>query len=311
MNRSKYNLVAWILLGFMCHSCKSVRTGSAKEKNIFGSDDRIPMRSKQYPWSAIGRLDFFKARDDTGFSAFGHCTAFLIGRSTILTNAHCVVDRDTGKANTDHKLRLNLQDSEPLGTFDAVVLQIGSAKILSMDWAIMSVSGAPGETFGWFEIASNQFMQTWAEQHQTPGLVSDFSKRVIPNLILAGYSGDFQNGSVAGVQTSCALRGTSPGGANLMHDCDMTKGASGSPIFAWNLSLAGQGAQLFALNNAQKSLSDASQVTTEFSVKTANLAVRLEKFSREVVAARVAEENLNRRPALKDVIARLSASESP
>ncbi len=59
-------------------------------RNVFGKDERIPMNSSKYPWSAIGRIDI--AMNATTLKI---CTGTLIAKNIVLTNAHCVLDETT------------------------------------------------------------------------------------------------------------------------------------------------------------------------------------------------------------------------
>lgn len=64
-------------------------TGQAIEPGLFlgfGNDDRLPMTSSAYPWSAIGRVQI---------NGGGHCTGALIARDLVLTNAHCIFENGT------------------------------------------------------------------------------------------------------------------------------------------------------------------------------------------------------------------------
>ncbi|MEH2348724.1 MAG: trypsin-like serine protease [Nostoc sp.] len=63
-------------------------------KSADGSDDRIPMTSRDYPWSAIGKIEGISA-DGGGYS----CTGTLIAEDVVLTNAHCVVNPETRKVS--------------------------------------------------------------------------------------------------------------------------------------------------------------------------------------------------------------------
>ncbi|MEM6402639.1 MAG: trypsin-like serine protease [Cyanobacteria bacterium P01_D01_bin.116] len=57
-----------------------------RRRGVIDWDDRVPMLSRKYPWSAIGRVQGF---DGNGGSY--HCTGTLIAEDVVLTNAHCVM----------------------------------------------------------------------------------------------------------------------------------------------------------------------------------------------------------------------------
>lgn len=56
---------------------------------IPGNDDRVPVTTEAFPWSAIGRIDWVGTKNDGTEVDLGQCTGTLVGRDLVLTNSHC------------------------------------------------------------------------------------------------------------------------------------------------------------------------------------------------------------------------------
>jgi protease YdgD len=192
-------------------------------------DDRVPMRSRDYPWSAIGRLQIGEN---------GHCTGTLIDESWVLTNAHCVIDSKTHKITTESLTFLpNLIDGKLQSEDDrAQVIKVIAGTDFSdsdvipnpNDWAMLKLDRPLGQTYGtiaWKAIPSNLLIKNTRK------------------FTLAGYSYDFPDakkyteftagpGFTAGLHKSCSFTGEQSDKV-LVHNCDMRAGASGSAILGW------------------------------------------------------------------------------
>jgi protease YdgD len=207
-------------------------------------DDRVPMRSHDYPWSAIGRLQI---GDD------GHCTGTLIDESWVLTNAHCVIDSKTHKITTEPLAFLpNLIDGKLQSDDDrAQVIKVIAGTDFSdsdvipnpNDWAMVKLDRPLGKTYGtigWKAIPSTLLIKNTRK------------------FTLAGYSSDFPNaeryteftagpGLTAGLHQSCSITGEQSDKV-LIHNCDMRAGASGSAILGW----IDDEPYIVAINNAER-----------------------------------------------------------
>jgi protease YdgD len=192
-------------------------------------DDRVPVQSRDYPWSAIGRLQI---------GPDGHCTATLIADEWLLTNAHCVLNLTTHELVTDEiTFSPNLIDGELQSADDRakiIDIIIGTdfrdtdSVVQPNDWAILKIDRPLGKThgtIGWKAIPTNL-------------LVKNTKK-----FTLAGYSGDFPNPDkypeftagksfTAGLHKDCSFTGETNNKV-LKHNCDMRAGSSGSAIIAW------------------------------------------------------------------------------
>jgi protease YdgD len=210
------------------------------DRIIIGTDDRAPVLTRAYPWSAIGRIKANLA-DGTGYT----CTATLIGLDIILTNAHCLIDEDTDQPiipkNVSPSSRAQIV-FEPglikgvsLDSARVIDYRYGSNKPLTFlgeDWAILKLDQPLGARYGYLGWQNLDFAN--------PKVL----KAIRNQLTLVGYAGDFpterqseygEGGDTAGMNEGCSverietkkvLKGV------FWHRCDSNPGASGGPIFA-------------------------------------------------------------------------------
>jgi len=228
-------------------------------RNIFGKDDRIPMNSTKYPWSAIGRIEV--PVDDKSIKI---CTGTLIGKNLVVTNAHCVLDEKT-KQVTANKIRFrpNLIDGQASAAAFVTKVVLGTndpKRDRGNDWALLVLDQPLGATYGWLDFA-----------------VADLSDldSVKGEIILVGYSSDFPKenpAETAGVHKGCSIRGFGPQLGMISHDCDMMSGASGGPMFVVFQEGNKLNAVIIALNAAER-VSLAGKNPPEFTRETANIGV--------------------------------------
>jgi protease YdgD len=192
-------------------------------------DKRVPVQSRNYPWSSIGRLQI---GDD------GHCTATLIDDDWILTNAHCIIDRATNKVTTESLTFLpNLINGKlTIETDRARVIRVIAGTDFKdsdiiphpEDWAMLKIDQPLGKkygTIGWKAIPSALLIKK-TNQFTLTGYSGDFpSKKLYPRLSAGpGYT--------AGMHKQCSFMGEQADKV-LIHDCNMRAGASGSAILGW------------------------------------------------------------------------------
>ncbi|MBD2459913.1 trypsin-like peptidase domain-containing protein [Oscillatoria sp. FACHB-1407] len=186
------------------------------------TDDRVPMTSFDYPWSAIGRIEYLSGDE------FSICTGSLVAPDIVLTNAHCIIDMETHQPKAGTKFAPNLidglvQDEEDLANVVDLIRGTDFRNDNQMphpdDWAFLRLDRPLGERYG-----------TLAWQ---PLPVSTLVREYGSRLTLVGYSGDFppdDPASTAGAHVGCSILGEVED--NLIHDCDMFGGSSGGPILA-------------------------------------------------------------------------------
>ncbi|NEU76224.1 trypsin-like serine protease [Hassallia byssoidea VB512170] len=192
-------------------------------------DDRIPMLSRKYPWSTIGRV-----QGTTADANSYHCTGALIAEDIILTNAHCVIDPETGKLSQRIQFLPNVIDGQVQDTRDvAEVVDVvygtnfkDGAKLDANDWAVMKINKPLGRKYGYLgvkSVASSTLIRN-QKKYFFVGYSRDFPSSKYQQFFTAGA------GWTASFQAGCSILKEE---ANfLLHDCDTAGGSSGGPIIA-------------------------------------------------------------------------------
>ena len=200
---------------------------------ILGMDDRVPVESDAWPWSAIGRVNL-----PTG----GFCTGAAIGPRHVLTAAHCLYDHDRLSWFRADELKFvaggeGQRDDPAVGT--AVVFAIEEAQYHDVaieqptqNWAILVVDRALGlRPIPWRVIGQ-------------PGLIEALEDGKA-TLVRAGFSEDSADRLSA--HFGCDVAGISRVNGLMLHGCDATLGDAGSPLL---LVRPGGDAELLAINVA-------------------------------------------------------------
>ncbi|MDB9526545.1 trypsin-like peptidase domain-containing protein [Oscillatoria sp. CS-180] len=200
---------------------------------VVHTDDRTPVLSQKYPWSAIGRIDWVAS---DGSEVLGSCTGSLIGPNLVLTNAHCLIDPETDQPTT-HTItfRPNVIQGEAPAIAEVVAYDYGASPYTdntAEDWALLSLDQPLGNIYGYLGWRTTDFTDS-TTLTEMDGQIS-----------VVGYSADFPTpmlssfgapGETAGLSASCSvlvelLEGEFSG--SLIHTCDTNPGASGAPMFA-------------------------------------------------------------------------------
>lgn len=200
---------------------------------ILGMDDRVPVESNAWPWSAIGRVNL-----PTG----GFCTGAVIGPRHILTAAHCLYDHQ----------RLAWFGADELefvagGEGRSHGSAVGTALVFAMEEAQYRDITIAQPTRNWAILIVDRPLGLrpipWRVIEQ-PGLVEALEDGKA-TLVRAGYSEDSADRLSAHI--GCDVAGISRVNGLMLHGCDATLGDAGSPLL---LVRPGGDAELLAINVA-------------------------------------------------------------
>ncbi|MGB3310224.1 MAG: trypsin-like peptidase domain-containing protein [Nodosilinea sp.] len=229
---------------------------------IIGPDNRQPMTSSSYPWSAVGQI--------VGFTSEGSytCTGTLVADDLVLTNAHCVVDPATGMYSQRIMFLPNLvngrlTNDDDIATVTGVLVGTDFAEDRFPepdDWALMRIDKPLGQIYGTIglsplptEVLLNE---PFAEQ-----------------LIMVGYSGDFpadNPGQTASAHKGCSI--VEEALSVVLHLCDTTGGASGGPI----LALIDDEYRIVALHAAGRTNRETGEGVVNFAVTVPRIMSQLQ-----------------------------------
>ncbi len=232
--------------------------------SVFGSDHRREVVLDHSPLQAIGRIEL----QPEGVIPWLHtggipiCTGTLVGIDLVLTNAHCVLDRETGLPTKKAIwFRPAFHRDSPPRAARATKLWLGSMKPSqdrAHDFALLRLDQPYGESYSWLELAP------LPESPSTLPLTTS----------LVAYGTDVQDGGVPLIHRDCALTAFDVRGDYFRHDCDMNAGGSGGPL----LTMTGGRPRIFAINAAHIVPKPISYLN-EFTPELANVAVGSHRFA--------------------------------
>lgn len=221
---------AFVVTGLMAASLAVTVPASARAagasgpdhplRGIKGADNRVLVDPRVYPWSTVGRI----TKGDGSV-----CSATLIGPALAVTAAHCLWNRRTGDWMPARSVFLTLGWDRGQWTAASGVEHYtiapgyagpGDHSLANSahDWALLHLSEPLGAQAGWLGLAP-----------QGPE-GADGRAGVADVVLQAGYSMDRKH--VLSGHLGCRVTGR-VSDSLLVHDCDATRGDSGSPLFAW------------------------------------------------------------------------------
>jgi protease YdgD len=194
-----------------------------KPTDVITSFHRRVVDSTAYPWRAVGRLNI---------NGVIHCSASLIGENIVLTAAHCLYSKRTGKMvpPTAVNFVAGYAKGEYVAHSRASRYTVspgfnggkGATQAnIPYDWAIIILQDPIGAEHGFLDIHESLRPLTKAGARPRVELESH-------NIITAGYPGDRSH--VLSLEENCKITSAQARGSVLITNCTAIKGDSGGPI---------------------------------------------------------------------------------
>ncbi len=240
-------------------------------KSVFGTDDRRELELSHTPFGAIGRIELQAPGIIPWLNAKGTpiCTGTLVSRDLVLTNSHCLLDRETGQLTSKTVwFRPSFGKEKADVGARAVKVWMGTlhpSRERAHDWALIKIDQPFGETYGWLDFAP-----LWEDLPFSSSSVS-----------FIAYATDYRDGGVPIIHSDCRLTAFDSRGSYFRHDCDMNAGSSGGPLLRFS---AGK-PYILAINAAHVTPAAVSYLAT-FSPQFANIAIGSTRFAGLIEALR-------------------------
>lgn len=228
------------------------------KSNVFGRDDRIHVRDNYD--TVLRKIVRVVNNRSQG------CTGSLVAPNLVLTNAHCIFDKDKQtkvRTFTKGTIFIYARYYKYRYADRARVTRVWHSKnypgARANDWAILKLNKPLGKTFGWFGYSQN---------------IDEIRNETISN---AGFSNDVDKGHVLSYAKSCQVRSFQPHWGRILHDCDGARGNSGSPV--WRCKNGNKDCRIYALQAAEfRGKGGKSLNLPQYSHDKANVAIYVSQF---------------------------------
>jgi protease YdgD len=226
--------------------------------NVYPDNARSAVTQLQAPSRWIGKLVL---------PGGGWCTAGLVQKDLILTAAHCVMDDGAHiLVQGDYHFYYGYIGGKWSDQSTVSWIWWGTTDPQNnrgSDWAFLRLNDALGAEYGWMGVRS-----------------LDLSTLVNQNVVgMTSYGSDFLGGETPSYEMGCAFTGSQSNGTEL-HDCDMSRGASGAPMYRPETDASGNTSYyVLAINVADfRDGKDQSLLGIPYTPQHANVAVPAQAF---------------------------------
>ncbi len=206
--------VHWLARGLAPGLAVAALLGSSVAASALELDRRRMLNAAEHvPWRGVGQVNV------AGFSARSMCTGTLIGEDLVLTAAHCVMSRYTGKPYSpgDVHFVAGYRLGQKVGHSRAKAIAVHPNYVLTQNAPLAQVAS---------DIALIRLADPISDEKAPSFALGPVPSNDTP-LTLISYRQDRPNALTR--QRGCDLVGMN--GALIQLGCSVTFGASGSPVF--------------------------------------------------------------------------------